>query len=108
MQKNRLDKLLSMLQAQPNDSFLLYGIALEYQSASNFEKAGAYFEKLLAIYPGYLAAYYQAGLHYISVQKYEMAILTFKKGMEIAKLQKNDKTFSELLEIKENLEEDIS
>ncbi len=108
MQKNRLDNLLSMLHAQPDDAFLLYGIAIEYQSASDFEKAGSYFEKLLAIHPDYLAAYYQAGLHYISIQKYEMALLIFEKGMEIAQLQKNNKTFNELLEVKENLEDEIS
>ena len=107
MQKNRLDNLLDMLETQPDDDFLLYGIALEYQAAKDFENARAYFEKLLALHPDYLPVYYQAGLCYISIQKYELAIAIFEKGMEIAQKQKNIKTFNELLEIKENLEEEI-
>ncbi|MGA8265397.1 MAG: hypothetical protein WB779_13220 [Ignavibacteriaceae bacterium] len=56
---NRLESLLKLLEKEPNDSFLLYGIALEYMSANNFEEAEKYFKSLLKNDAKYVPAYMQ-------------------------------------------------
>lgn len=81
---NRLDSLLKLLEKEPEDSFLLYGVALEYKSAGNFDEAENYFRKLLQSDPGYVATYMQyAGLKE-KQNRIEEAKELYKLGIEKA------------------------
>ncbi|HKJ81160.1 MAG TPA: hypothetical protein VJ954_04005 [Ignavibacteriaceae bacterium] len=81
---NRLDSLLKLLEKEPEDSFLLYGVALEYISANNLEESEKYFIKLINADPDYLATYMQyAGLKE-KQDKIDEAKELYKQGIEKA------------------------
>jgi tetratricopeptide (TPR) repeat protein len=57
----RLEQLLELLAAEPNDSFLRYGVAMEYAKRGEHDKALAEFNELIHRAPDYVAAYFMAG-----------------------------------------------
>jgi len=59
---NRLEQLQKMLEREPNDTFLLYGLALEYKKANEFDRALELLSRVTQIDPGYCYAYHQRGL----------------------------------------------
>jgi len=98
MSNSRLDKLLEMLQNQPDDAFLLYAVGFEYEAVGENEKAKFYYNSILDKHPDYLPAYYQGGLLYGKLGETEQAINLLKQGIELAKLQNDKKTLRELNE----------
>ena len=82
---NRLESLLNLLKKEPEDSFLLYGVALEYMSANNFEDAEEYFKKLLTNDSGYVPAYMQYAQLKEKQNDMESTKDLYKKGIQIAK-----------------------
>ncbi|HSV13280.1 MAG TPA: hypothetical protein VLI90_03425 [Tepidisphaeraceae bacterium] len=59
---NRLEQLQKMLEREPNDTFLLYGLALEYKKVNELDRALEYLSRVTQIDPGYCYAYHQRGL----------------------------------------------
>ena len=57
--KNRLESLLALLEKDRKDSFIIYGIALEYKSLKEFKEAEKYFSLLLESNPDYVPTYMQ-------------------------------------------------
>jgi len=57
----RLDQLLELLRSEPNDTFLRYGVAMEYAKAGQFEDSLKEFAELLKRDPNYVPAYFMAG-----------------------------------------------
>ena len=57
----RLQQLLKMLEREPNDAFLLYGVALEHKKAARPVEAIEYLQKTLVADALYCYAYYQLG-----------------------------------------------
>jgi tetratricopeptide (TPR) repeat protein len=56
---DRLDQLLKLLDADPRDPFLTYGIALEHGKADRLDEAIQWLDRTLSIDPKYLYAYFQ-------------------------------------------------
>ncbi len=56
----RMDQIEAMLADDPNDSFLRYGLAMEYSSAGDDRTAAAHLRLLIADEP-YVPAYLMAG-----------------------------------------------
>ena len=98
MQVSRLQQLEEMLKNEPGDSFLNYALALELAKTGDIHKAIALIEALLDRDVNYLGAYYQLGKYYELTQELQKAIVTYTKGIEIAKVQNNRKTQAELNE----------
>ena len=97
---SRIIQLKEFLKEEPNDSFLIYALSLEYVKEKNIDLA---IETLLELHQknvAYLAVYYQLGKLYQSIDEIEKAITFFDRGMEVAKKEGNMKTFSELKEAK--------
>jgi Tfp pilus assembly protein PilF len=101
---DRLSQLEELLKEDPSDSFLQYGIALEYAKKGNVNEAIQRIEKLLTEKPDYLGAYYQLGQYYEVVEKNNEAIAIYEKGMELARKVGNMKTMNELREALQQLE----
>ena len=80
----RMGKLLSMLQKQPNDTFLLYGLAMEYKKADDAPSALSHLDRVLALDPGYCYAYHQKGLIYESQDDLESARRSYREGIAAA------------------------
>ena len=96
MQNTRLTKLLEFLEIQPDDPFILYALATEYNSLNDVEKAFAYYLKLVEAHSGYVGTYYHLGKLYEKSNDPEAAIQTYQKGMVIARSKGDMHAFSEL------------
>ena len=95
--------MLKLLDKEPEDSFLLYGIALEYMSANNLDEAENYFTKLIKLDPGYVASYMQyAGLKE-KQNKIDEAKELYKRGIEIARKAGDNHAAKEMEEFLDEL-----
>lgn len=104
MAADRLSQLEELLKEDPTDSFLQYGIALEYAKKGNMEEAITRIEKLLSEKPDYLGAYYQLGQYYELVKRDADAMAIYEKGIVLAKKVGNMKTMNELREALQQLD----
>ena len=95
MSLTRLQSLISFLEETPNDPFIKYGIALEYEKIGQPE-AEHYYKELLTQHPDYLATYYSAGKYYENKEDYDTAEALFEKGIELAKKLGDSKAAGEL------------
>ena len=95
---SRLQKIEEMLREDPNDAFLQYAAALEYEKSGNTVKAIQVITALLEHEPGYLGAYYQLGSMYESANQNDRAIEIYRAGIELADQQKDVKAKRELSE----------
>ncbi|HMG15716.1 MAG TPA: hypothetical protein VK590_09725 [Saprospiraceae bacterium] len=85
MSNSRLDSLLAMLIESPNDSFIIYAIAKEYESQEIFDKALEYYEILDNNDPDYVGRYYHHGKLLWKLGKDEESLQVLDKGIETAK-----------------------
>ncbi len=81
---DRLDKLTSMLERQPNDAFLLYGTGLELKKLGRSAEALAYLDKVIAVDPGYCYAYHQKGLIHEANGNLDEAKAAYRAGIDAA------------------------
>jgi tetratricopeptide (TPR) repeat protein len=58
---DKLTKLHEMLAKQPNDPFLLYGVALEHKKLNEPAQAIEFLDRVIASDANYCYAYYQRG-----------------------------------------------
>lgn len=92
----RLDKLLKMLEKQPNDTFLLYGIALEHHKLGNPLAALEFFDRVLALDPNYCYAYHRKGQILEETGDLEGARAAYRAGVEAAERAGDDHAREEL------------
>ena len=99
MASDRIKKLLEFLEKEPQDVFLNYALALEYQNdPATLDQARQLFENIISKDENYLAAYYQLGKLLESKGEIKEALEIFKTGREKAKNQKNNKSAGEFEE----------
>lgn len=96
MQNTRLSKLLQFLEAEPNDSFILYALATEYNAINDTKNAFHYYLKLINEHPDYVGTYYHLGKLYEKENQKQEAISIYQKGMLMAKTKRDMHAFSEL------------
>ena len=84
-----------MLSESPDDTFLLFALALEYVSLENDTEAAKYFEKVISFDKNYDAVYLHYGKLYERANDDETAIKFYKEGMNITQ-GKNQKNYNEL------------
>lgn len=96
MQNTRLSKLLDFLTQDPNDSFILYALATEYNTMGNFDQALAYYNQLVNEHPAYVGTYYHLGKLLEKQCEKNAAILIYKKGMVAARAKRDMHALSEL------------
>jgi tetratricopeptide (TPR) repeat protein len=94
MSNSRFEKLVEMLEKQPDDLFLLYALAMEYLGMKEMEKAQHLFEQIIASDEHYVSAYYQLGLLLEGTHE-QRAIEIYEKGMQEAQLKGDRKTVNE-------------
>jgi Tfp pilus assembly protein PilF len=81
---DRMRQLRQMLQRQPDDPFLLYGMAMEYKKAGDAAAALDYLARVTHKDPNYCYAYYQRGLVHESQGETEAALKSYREGIEAA------------------------
>jgi tetratricopeptide (TPR) repeat protein len=105
MEGNRMEEIRKMLKAEPDDDFLNYVLALEYEKLGQHTEAIRMIEALLDRNAAYVGAYYKLGMLYELCGMRELAISSYKTGIEQARLSKNKKAYGELQEALQNLED---
>ena len=101
---SRLEKLESLLQEAPTDSFILFAIAKEYEKMDSFTQAIEYYEKVRSNDAYYVGVYYHLGNAWAELDQKDKAIEIFKKGIEICKTLGDQHALSELKSVLMNIE----
>lgn len=104
MNRERLQKLESMLEERPTDTFLLFAIAKEYESDGQLDKTLKHYLELQKVDPEYMGLYYHLGKLYASIQEEQLALKVYKQGIELAKKKSDFHALSELNNAKMELE----
>lgn len=87
LEMTRLEQLFRYLGDAPNDPFLLFAIAKEYEGQQDLTQALAYYTKLTAEHVDYVGTYYHLGKLYEKLNDIDAAIATYDAGMRIAQAQ---------------------
>ena len=103
MTTDRLEKLMALLEADPNDTFCTYGIAMEYAGQNQHEQALHWLDRTLSIDPNYAYAYYQKGRLLAMLDRREEAREALTRGLEAAEAGGDQKAHRELMELLETL-----
>lgn len=96
MQSNRLISLLEFLKNEPNDPFVIYALAMEYNNLNNTERAFHYYNLLVTEHPDYVGTYYHLGKLLEKTNDKEQAIEIYQKGMVVARNKRDQHALSEL------------
>ncbi len=92
----RIELLKAYLAEDPSDPFMQYALALEYVRLEKPDHAIFLLENVLKQNPDYLPSYYQLGRLYEKSSRNDDALRIYADGMEVARLQKDLHTLSEL------------
>ncbi len=95
---DRLNSLLKLLEKDPDDSFLLYGIALEHISTGNYQEAERYLSSIIKKNPVYVPAYMQLAQVYENLNFFDKAKNIYKEGIEIARKNNDSHAADEMEE----------
>lgn len=100
---NRLEQLLKLLKEQPEDVFLHYALGMEYYSCGNITKAKEQFLQVLNLQSLHHDAMFR--LAQIEEEQGNDAVATewYKKALQAAQQNKDEKTAKEIQNILQNL-----
>ncbi len=107
MNMTRFQQLQLLLQSTPEDSFLLFAIAKEYEKTQDWQQALAYYSKLLAQDSNYIGAYYHLAKLYEKIEQPEKALEVYQQGLDLAAAIGDRHAHSELAAAKLNLEMEL-
>ncbi len=96
MNPTRLERLIEMRKDDPNDPFLLYAVAMEYQKAQQLELALKFYEELIEIHRDYVGTYYHLGKLYEQLKKTDEADACYQIGMKVARKVGDNHAYNEL------------
>lgn len=102
---NRLQYLHQLLEASPEDSFLLFALAKEHEGNNDLAQAQSFYLRLKQSDADYIGTYYHLGKLYEQLNEYQNAILTYKEGIAISRRLGDRHAMSELQAALLNLED---
>jgi tetratricopeptide (TPR) repeat protein len=80
----KLTQLFKLLEREPNDTFLLYGIGMECKKLGFPDKAIEYFDRTINADAGYCYAYYQRGQVCAQAGRLDEARRSYQDGIAAA------------------------
>ena len=107
MSDKRIDQLMQFLAESPNDSFLKFAVAKEHEKSNVLEKALKFYLDIYENDPEYIGLYYHLGKLYEEIGERQLALNSYKEGIEIGKKQGDFHAVSELNNARVNLELEI-
>jgi tetratricopeptide (TPR) repeat protein len=96
MSNPRLDALKAMVSANPGDSFLRYGLAMEYRNGGDLEGAVKEFRELIAVNPDYSPAYFHGGQTLEKMGRVEEAREFYETGVEVTRRKGDSHALAEM------------
>ncbi len=103
---DRLNLLLSMLEENQVDTFILFALAKEYENIGDDEQAESMYVKLKEVDADYVGLYYHLGKLHERQGRIPTAFAIYKEGGEVAKRLGDSHSLSELMGAKLNLGDD--
>jgi len=100
---DRIEKLRSYLERQPNDAFLLHALALEYVKLNDDVQAKDLFDRVLVVDPMYTGTYYHLAKLLERSGDRDAAINMYEIGMEACKKAGDEHAHRELQNAFEDL-----
>ena len=96
---SRLEKLETLLAAEPDDVFLNYSMAMEMAKADRYDEALAAFTRVSELDPDYIASYFHQGKTLLRMGRRERAKQALTAGIERAKACGDQHAVSEMTEL---------
>ena len=84
MREQRISALQGMLEADPDDPFALYGLALEYKAEGRLEEALPLLQRAAALEDPEVYTFYQLGEVLIALAEDEAASVALAEGLRRA------------------------
>jgi len=103
----RLDHLKSLHTEDPEDDFVLYALAQEYNKMGDLERSLSHYLLLKEKSPDYVGLYYHLAALYLELEESEKALDIYNVGITVANKLKDQHALSELMNAKTNLEMDL-
>ncbi len=102
---NRLQALQKLFEESPNDPFLLFAMAKEYEKLNDNKLALQLYQQLVQEHTDYVGTYYHLGKLFEKSEKWEEALKAYEQGMEVAKKVGDRHALGELAGARLNLED---
>lgn len=93
---NRLDRIQQFLQQSPNDPFLLFAAAKEYEKMADDATALEYYERLTSEHPNYVGTYYHLGKLHERQQRTAAARAAYETGLQVSRAANDQHAHGEL------------
>jgi len=98
IEPTRREKVQAMLVDEPDDIFLRYVLAMEWQKEEEYEKSIAGFRELMAGDPPYVPAYFMLGQLYAKTGEINSSRDVLRDGIEHARTQGDTHAAGEMSE----------
>lgn len=96
MSNPRLDALKGMVSQNPGDSFLRYGLAMEYRNGGDLEGAVREFRALIEANPDYGPAYFHGGQTLERLGRLDEARSLYETGVEVTRRKGDSHALAEM------------
>ncbi len=93
---SRLETLKQMVEQNPSDAFLRYGLAMEHRNSGDLEGAVREFRALIDVNPDYSPAYFHGGQTLEKLGRPEEARALYEKGVEVTRRKGDQHALSEM------------
>jgi len=81
---SRLEQLQGLLNKEPEDVFLNFGLAMELAKAQRYDESVSRFSRVLELDPNYIPAYFQKARTLLSMGDVDATKLELQRGIERA------------------------
>ena len=95
----RREKIEAMLQLDPQDQFLRYGLAVEYDNEERFEESLALFEGLMNDQPPHVASFLRGAQLLVQLDRITDARAALRTGIEVARQHGESHAAGEMAEL---------
>jgi tetratricopeptide (TPR) repeat protein len=92
----RAEQLLELLDKNPQDDFLLYGLALEHAKLGQHERALEYFDRAIEVNRENPYHYFHKARSLEALERIDDARATLKTGMAVARRESDEKAVTEI------------
>ncbi len=99
-----IPQLETLLRAEPNDPFLLYGLAQEHAKAGDTAHAIEFYDRCIAADPAYCYAYYHKAVALKAATRIPEALAAIEAGLAASKAAKDSHAMSELQALRDDLQ----
>ncbi|MDX9911898.1 MAG: hypothetical protein RBS39_08710 [Phycisphaerales bacterium] len=100
-----IEQLERLLKVEPNDAFVLYGLAQEHAKAGNLDRAIEYYDRCIAVDAAYCYAYYHKARVQERMGDAAGTATTLRAGLDAAKHARDQKAVSEIRQYLSTLDE---